>query len=252
MARPAGGPRPFGEPAVEPLHSAPFWIALAQIAAASLLLAGDRAVVVALATRRLPASRRQSARRAAHLAAIALRTALCVLAAWLIAFPLAGLAAGLLLGWTALRLLVPERASAPAAARPGHGLVPAILMADIAAAGAAAVAIAGAARGDALVIALGLLASLPLFALGGRVALQVLPRYPMLLAAGAGLLGWIAGGLIARDAALARLPHADPVILAAALPPAAALVVVGLGTWLARRTARRPGPLADLAPRDLQ
>ena len=251
MARPAGGPCPFGEPAVEPLHSAPVWIALAQIAAASLLLAGDRAVVVALATRRLPAHRRQGARRAAHLAAIALRIALCVLAAWLIAFPLAGLAAGLLLAWTALRLLVPEGAGS-LAARPGHGLVPAILMADIAAAGAAAVAIAGAARGDALVIALGLLASLPLFALGGRFALMVLPRYPLLLAAGAGLLGWIAGGLIARDTALARLPHADPAILAAALPPAAALLVVGLGTWLARRAARRPGPIADLAPRDLQ
>jgi predicted tellurium resistance membrane protein TerC len=114
-------------------------------------------------------------------------------------------------------------------------------------AAASAVAIAGAARGSTQLVALGLLVSLPLIVVGGRIVLAVLPRHPLLLAAGAGLLAWIAGGIIARDAALPPLPA-----LALALPPAAALLVVALGTWLARRAARRPGPLIDLAPRELQ
>ena len=235
---------------MDPLPSVEFWLALGQIAAASLLLAGDNAVVIALAARRFPEARRQAARRTGSIAAVALRIALCPLAAWLLALPLAGLAAGLLLAWTALRLLMPERAGPFAAAGTARGVLPFILMADIVVAAASAVAIAGVARGNALLIALGLLVSIPLIAAGGRIVLAVLPRTPLLLAAGAGLLGWIAGGIIARDAALAGLPLAPSP--AAILPPAVALLVVALGTWLARRAGRHPGPIIDLAPRDLQ
>jgi YjbE family integral membrane protein len=235
---------------MDPLPSVEFWLALGQIAAASLLLAGDNAVVIALAARRFPEARRQAARRTGSIAAVALRIALCPLAAWLLTLPLAGLAAGLLLAWTALRLLMPERAGPFAAAGTARGVLPFILMADIVVAAASAVAIAGVARGNALLIALGLLISIPLIAAGGRIVLAVLPRTPMLLAAGAGLLGWIAGGIIARDAALAGLPLAPSP--AAILPPAVALLVVALGTWLARRAGRHPGPIIDLAPRDLQ
>jgi YjbE family integral membrane protein len=235
---------------MDPLPSVEFWLALGQIAAASLLLAGDNAVVIALAARRFPEARRQAARRTGSIAAVALRIALCPLAAWLLALPLAGLAAGLLLAWTALRLLMPERAGPFAAAGTARGVLPFILMADIVVAAASAVAIAGVARGNALLIALGLLVSIPLIAAGGRIVLAVLPRTPLLLAAGAGLLGWIAGGIIARDAALAGLPLAPSP--AAILPPAVALLVVALGSWLARRAGRHPGPIIDLAPRDLQ
>lgn len=235
---------------MDPLPSVEFWLALGQIAAASLLLAGDNAVVIALAARRFPEARRQAARRTGSIAAVALRIALCPLAAWLLTLPLTGLAAGLLLAWTALRLLMPERAGPFAAAGTARGVLPFILMADIVVAAASAVAIAGVARGNALLIALGLLVSIPLIAAGGRIVLAVLPRTPLLLAAGAGLLGWIAGGIIARDAALAGLPLAPSP--AAILPPAVALLVVALGTWLARRAGRHPGPIIDLAPRDLQ
>ena len=235
---------------MDPLQSVEFWLALGQIAAASLLLAGDNAVVIALAARRFPEARRQAARRTGSIAAVALRIALCPLAAWLLTLPLAGVAAGLLLAWTALRLLVPERAGPFAAAATARGVLPFILMADIVVAAASAVAIAGAARGNALLIALGLLVSIPLIAVGGRIVLAVLPRYPLLLATGAGLLGWIAGGIIARDAALAGMPIVPSA--ATVLPPAAALLVVALGTWLARRATRHPGPSSDPAPRDLQ
>ena len=235
---------------MEPVPSVEFCLALAQIAAASLLLAGDNAVVIALAARRMPLARRSAARRAGSLAALAMRVALCPLAAWLLTLPLAGIAAGLLLGWTALRLLVPERAGPLAAATAARGALPSILLADIVVAAASAVAIAGAARGNALLIALGLLVGIPLIAVGGRIVLALLPRTPLLLAAGAGLLGWIAGGIIARDAALAGLSLVPPP--ATILPLAAALLVVALGTWLARRATRRPGPIIDLAPRDLQ
>ncbi len=239
---------------MDALPSAQFWLALGQIAAASLLLAGDNAIVIALAARRFPEARRQAARRTGALAAVALRIALCPLAAWLLTLPLAGLAAGLLLAWTALRLLVPERAAAgPALARAAlaraalpRAALAAILLADLAMAAATAVAIAGAARGDALLIALGLLVSLPLVVFGGRVVLKLLPRHPLLLAAGTFLLAWMAGGIIARDPALASLP------LAGILPPALAVLVVALGALLAHRAARRPGPIIDLAPRNLQ
>ena len=235
---------------MDPLPTVEFWLALGQIAAASLLLAGDNAIVIALAARRFPLARRQAARRTGSIAAVALRIALCPLAVWLLALPLAGLAAGLLLGWTALRLLVPERAGPLAAATGARSVLPFILMADIAMAAASAVAIAGAARGNAVLIALGLLVSIPLIAAGGRIVLAVLPRTPLLLAAGAGLLGWIAGGIMARDPALAGLQIVPSP--ATVLPSAGALLVVALGTWLARRAGRRPGPITDLAPLDLQ
>lgn len=254
MARHAGGPQLFRGPAVDLLQSADAWLALGQIAMASLLLSGDNAVAIAIAARRLPEARRRAVRRTGILAAIALRIALCPLAAWLFGLPLAGLASGLLLAWTALRLLMPERCTSRAIGSTGRAAATAILLADLVTACASAVAIAGAARGDAVLIALGLLVGVPLAAAGGHVVLKMLPRQPLLRAAAAGLLGWIAGGIIARDAALARLGPPDSLapLLAAALPPVAALLVMALGTWLARRGSRRPGGILDLAPRDLQ
>ncbi|MCC6717284.1 MAG: YjbE family putative metal transport protein [Acetobacteraceae bacterium] len=239
---------------MEQVQTLAFWIGLAQIAGLNILLSGDNAVVIALASRGLPAHQRRTAVLGGSLVAIVLRVVFCLIVVWLLSIPYLKLVGGLLLLAIGVKLLVPETGGGNGIAAKATlwGTMQVIVIADAVMSLDNVVAIAAAADGSVLLIVLGLLISVPLIIFGSTLLLKVLSRVPLLVTAGAGLLGWIAGGVIASDAAVqpwlgggAYHPELASKALGAAL-------VVALGAVLARRARRRPRDIVDLAPEDRQ
>ncbi len=222
------------------------WSAVIQIIVIDILLGGDNAVVIALACRDLPAQQRVRGIVWGTVGAIVLRVVLIAFAVMLLNVPLLKFTGGLLLLWIGVRLLAPAHLE-HANVKPADKLLSAIktiIVADAVMSLDNVVAIAGAAEAAdpqhrlALVI-FGLLVSIPLIVWGSQLVLRLLDRYPVIVTLGAGLLGWIAGGLIINDPAGDRWPLLDTPAAEYGACVAGALFVVGLGLLLKRYQARR-------------
>lgn len=239
---------------MEYLTSTQFWLALAEITGINILLSGDNAVVIALASRSLPPEQRRAAVLGGSAGAIALRVFFCLIVVWLLSIPYLKLIGGLLLLWIGVKLMVPEEEGGDGIAAKSTlwGAMQTIVIADAVMSLDNVVAIAAAAKGSTLLIILGLLISVPLIIFGSTLVLKVLLRFPLLVTAGAGLLGWIAGEIVAGDEAVQRWTGIDHHMLEMVGKPLGAAVVVVVGTVLARRAARRPKDLVDLAPEERQ
>jgi YjbE family integral membrane protein len=233
---------------------AEFWVAFLQITGVNILLSGDNAVVIALASRALPERERRAAVIGGSVAAILLRILFCLIIAWLLGIPYLKLAGGLALLWIGVKLMLPESDGGTeiAARSTRWGAIGTIAVADTVMSLDNAAAIGAAANGNALLIVLGLLVSVPLIVFGSQIVLGILLRFPLLVSAGAGLLGWIAGEIIVGDPAVSRWTGHDPHAMATIARPLLAALVVATGTVLARRAATRPRKLVDLAPEDRQ
>ncbi|GLU33097.1 hypothetical protein Busp01_29390 [Trinickia caryophylli] len=222
------------------------WGAVLQIVVIDILLGGDNAVVIALACRKLPPAQRMQGVLWGTVGAIVLRVALIAFAVVLLDVPLLKFAGGLLLLWIGVRLLAPAH-DAHENIKPADKLIAAIktiIIADAVMSLDNVIAIAGAAEAAdpqhrvALVI-FGLVVSIPLIVWGSTLVLKLLDRFPIIVAAGAALLGWIAGGLIINDPAGDRWPLLDTPVAEYGAHIAGAVLVVALGYLLKRRTLRR-------------
>jgi len=220
------------------LNSARFWFDLLQIIGINILLSGDNAVVIALASRSLPASQRKMAVLGGSGAAVVLRIALCLIVASLLQVRYLKLVGGLLLLYIGIKLIVEEESNDEIAARSNMwGAIRTILIADAVMSLDNVVAIAAAAHDSVLLIALGLLISIPLIVFGSQLMLKVLHRYPILVMLGGGLLGWIAGEIIVSDPVVhGHLPFDEELVTRIA-KPLLAIGVMLAGTALARRAA---------------
>lgn len=228
--------------------SADFWIALGEIFGINILLSGDNAVVIALASRALPAHLQRPTAIGGSLAATVLRILFCVIVAWLLTIPYLKLGGGLALLWIGVRLLVPEDEGGDIKAKPDlWGAIMTIAIADVVMSLDNAVAIGAAAKGDMVLIVIGLVSSIPLIVFGSQLLLKILERLPILVTAGAGLLGWIAGELIAEDPAMARWTGIEAHALSLWLRPGLAVLVMAVGTLWGRQARRRPKDIVDLA-----
>jgi YjbE family integral membrane protein len=226
---------------------AAFWIALLQIIGIDIVLSGDNAVVIALASRGLPPGQRRRAVLLGTGAAIAMRVALALLAAALMSYPGLKLAGGALLLWNGVSLLRPQGAEG------GHdgptstslaGAVRTILIADVAMSLDNVVGIAAAAKGSALLLILGLAISIPLIIFSSAVLLRLMDRYPVIITVGAALLGYVAADMMITDGFVtAWLQAAVPYIHWFA-PALGAVLVVVVGKWLA---ARQPVPTHEVS-----
>ena len=223
------------------LNSARFWFDLLQIIGINILLSGDNAVVIALASRSLPASQRKMAVLGGSGAAVVLRIALCLIVASLLQVRYLKLVGGLLLLYIGIKLIVEEESNDEIAARSNMwGAIRTILIADAVMSLDNVVAIAAAAHDSVLLIALGLLISIPLIVFGSQLMLKVLHRYPILVMLGGGLLGWIAGEIIVSDPVVhGHLPFDEELVTRIA-KPLLAIGVMLAGTALARRAAADP------------
>ncbi|MGF6635939.1 YjbE family integral membrane protein [Paraburkholderia sp. MM5496-R1] len=222
------------------------WGSVFQIIVIDVLLGGDNAVVIALACRNLPQSQRVRGIVWGTAGAIALRVVLIAFAVVLLDVPFLKFAGGLLLLWIGVRLLAPAH-DAHDNVKPADKLISAvktIIIADAVMSVDNVIAIAGAAEAAehehrlALVI-FGLIVSIPLIVWGSQLILKLLDRFPGIVLFGAGLLGWIAGGLMVNDPAGDRWPILDTPVAEYGMSIAGALFVVIVGYLLKRRNAKR-------------
>jgi YjbE family integral membrane protein len=211
-------------------------IPLLEIIWINILLSGDNAVVIALACRSLPAHQRRLGIALGSGAAVFLRVVFTFLVVELLALPFVKIVGGALLLWIAIRLVSEETEEKIEPAKTIWASIRLIVVADAVMSLDNVMAIAAAAKGSSLLILFGLALSIPLIVFGSTLLLSLLNRFPALIWAGAALLGWIAGDLIAADPALAEWLGARAPDLASWAPSAGAVLVCATA-WL--RTRRK-------------
>jgi len=190
-----------------------FWVSLLQIIWIDLLLSGDNAVVIALACRSLPVKQRKWGILLGAGAAVGLRILFALAVTVLLGIPFLKVVGGLLLFWIAIKLVTDHEGEAHdvAASDSLWKAVRTIAIADAVMSLDNVVAIAAAARGHWELFVFGLVLTIPLIIFGSQLLLNLLTRFPILIWAGAALLGWIAGEMLVGDVmALSYLQHFDP------------------------------------------
>ena len=182
--------------------------------------------------------------------AIVLRIIFCFFVATLMTVPYLKLVGSALLLWIGVKLLVPEdeHDEADGKEAPSHiwGAVRTIIIADAVMSLDNAIAIAAAAQNDYLLIALGLLISIPLIVFGSQLILKVMGRFPVIITVGAALIGWIAGDVGITDVAVHPYVEGYGSSVHYAAKIAGAAFVVILGKALATRAEKKRKPAIDL------
>jgi YjbE family integral membrane protein len=227
------------------LSSPDFWVAVMQIIAIDIVLSGDNAVVIALACRNLQPEQRRLGIFWGVAGAVSLRVVLTAFAAGLLGFPYLKLVGGALLLWIGIKLLLPEDDGDHEIAASRHlwGAVKTIIVADFVMSLDNVIAVAAASRDSLFLLLFGLAVSIPLIVWSSQIILHFMERYPIIVTLGAGLLGYVAGGMIVSDVAVkAWAQGLVPGVgyLAGAI---GAIVVVACGLWLARRRAQAYPPV---------
>ena len=255
----------------------------AKIVLTDLVLAGDNALVIALATRSLPARQQFWGRIFGAGGAVGLRVLFVFLITWLIKIPILQLIAGLLLLWVAWKLVRPQEDALEAAGHPDHAgkhtavslwhAVRLIIVADVVMSLDNVIAIAGIAKegsdsphGEMTLVVIGLLLSIPLVVCGSALISYLMSRFRWLIWIGGAVLGHVAGKIIFQDptvlgwlgvpaasgmseSEVARLLHAASEwvrVTVHGLPWLFAVLLFALGVWWSRRAATEKGePLPD-------
>jgi YjbE family integral membrane protein len=187
------------------ITSSLFWIAVLQIIAIDIMLGGDNAVVIALACRKLPPEQRNKGIFWGVFGAIGLRVVMIFFALQLLALPYLKIIGALLLLWIGIKLLVPEEDDGHEGIDGGTTLMAAIktiIMADVVMSLDNVIAVAGASHGSIVLVTFGILVSIPIVVWGSKLVLTLMDRFPVVITVGAGLLGWIAGGMFLTDPAM--------------------------------------------------
>lgn len=233
------------------LFSTPWWSALLAIILIDLVLAGDNAIVIALAARSLPKHLQKKAIAWGTFGAIAIRTVMTVGVVWLLKIPGLMLVGGLGLLWIAYKLLADS----------GHkehdgpvvstfwGAMKTIVVADALMGVDNVLGVAGAAHGSFDLVVIGLLVSVPIVVYGSTMVLKLVERFPAIIKVGAAVLAFTAAKMIVSEPIL-DVVYGGPASLASektvqsiaewgtyALSIAG---VLGAGWWVTRRNASSP------------
>jgi YjbE family integral membrane protein len=184
-----------------------FWLAAMQIMGINILLSGDNAVVIALAVRALPPKERFWGMVLGAGCAAVLLILFTGIVATLLKLPYLKLIGGLALFWVAVKLVAPQPDDAedtPEAVEDLWRAVRVVVIANIVMSLDNVIAVAAAAKGNYLLLGLGLAISIPVVIAGSALFLALLERFPWVVWAGGALLGWIAGGLLPDDAIISQ------------------------------------------------
>ena len=202
-----------------------------QIIWIDLLLSGDNAVVIALACRNLPEDKRRIGAILGAAVAVVLRVVFTLVVVQLLALPAVKLCGGILLIIIAVNLLNEDHSEAKVESRGTvWGAVLTITLADAVMSLDNVLAIAAASGGNGWLVVFGLAVSLPLVVFGAGIVLKAIDRFPSITWAGAALLGWVAGHMLAEDpiiaAGLDRI--GDPPDIVTSIAGAIFVIVAGL------------------------
>ena len=186
-----------------------FWVAVGKIIWINVLLSGDNALVIAMACRNLEPKQRFWGMILGAAAAVILRIIFTGIVATLMGLPYLKLVGGLALLVIAAKLLVPEEEDEDGVKSASHlwAAIQIVVIADIVMSLDNVIAVAAAANGSVPLLVLGLAISIPLIVAGAALIMALLTRLPILVWAGAALLGWIAGEVIATDPAVVPVLH---------------------------------------------
>jgi len=246
------------------------WVVIIHVILIDLLLSADNALVIALACRNLDPARRQQGIVLGTAGAIVLRLALIAVAINLLTIPGLRIVGGLLLAWLAMRLLqnptgtgaatttttttstprpTPTPTSSVTRVAASASLLTAIktiVVADfvmsldnvLAISGAVHAGMAAAGpQAQFTMVLIGLLISVPAMIFGSSLVLKLMDRYPVLVFAGVGLLGWIAGGMVVTDILVLDQFGETPALGKLMAQIVGAVVVVTVGRYWAGRKA---------------
>ncbi|WP_419061881.1 TerC family protein, partial [Megasphaera sp.] len=187
-----------------------FFTALGTIILLDILLGGDNAVVIAMAANKLSPALRKKAILIGTAGAVIIRLIMTFIAVWLLTIPYLQVIGGLILLPIAVKLLVPEEHHDEVKASDNlMGAIKTIIIADAAMGIDNVLAIAGASHGSFLLVAIGFLVSIPIIVGGSTIIGRLMDRFPVILYAGAGLLGWTAGSMIGHDKILGPMIQAS-------------------------------------------
>jgi YjbE family integral membrane protein len=220
-----------------------FWLTALQIMGINILLSGDNAVVIALAVRELPPKERFWGRVFGAGAAAILLILFTGIVATLMQLPYLKLVGGLALFWVAIKLVVPQPHDPEGTTEAVQDLwraVRVVVVANIVMSLDNVIAVAAAAKGNYVLLALGLAVSIPVVIAGSALFLFIIERFPIVVWAGGALLGWIAGGLLPDDPmVMTHIPADIADTVDAACGIAGAIVVVLAGLFMARSQSAR-------------
>ena len=226
----------------EMMHPA-FWLAALQIMGINILLSGDNAVVIALAVRGLPHKQRFWGMVLGAGCAAVLLILFTGIVATLMQLPYLKFAGGLALFWVAIKLVTPQphdAEDAPEAIEDLWRAIRVVVVANLVMSLDNVIAVAAAAKGNYLLLALGLAISIPVVIAGSALFLAIIERFPIVIWGGGALLGWIAGGLLPDDPVVAAQLPADMVDKLDTMSSiAGAILVVSVGWYLVRSSRLR-------------
>ena len=223
------------------LFSGAWLSALLAIVLIDLVLAGDNAIVIALAARKLPSHLQTKAIIWGTAGAIVVRTVMTVGVVWLLKIPGLMLIGGLGLVWIAYRLLAPNNGAS------GHeptaptfwGAMKTIVIADALMGVDNVLGVAGAAKGNIDLVVIGLAVSVPIVVWGSTLVLRLVERWSVITYLGAGVLAYTAAHMITSEPLLDDV--FDPSVANRVITHAALIVgVLAAGWWAAHRPAGTP------------
>jgi YjbE family integral membrane protein len=219
------------------MFEAEFWARWLGIVLIDLSLAGDNALVIAMAVRSLPRRQQMMGRLWGTVGAVALRIAFIGIITFLFRVPFLQFAGGLILLYIALKLVRQEGGSEEHV-REGttlRGAIGIIILADVVMSLDNVLGVAAAAHGDMRLVVFGIALSLPLVVWGSGILARLMTRYQWIVWIGGGVLGYVAGELLVKDPAIGRLIGEIAHAVHYPLPIALAIVMTALGWWFARR-----------------
>ena len=214
-----------------------FWVAAFEIVVINILLSGDNAVVIALACRNLPPRQRRWGIIWGAAGAVVLRIILTFFAVSLLKLPFLNLIGGVLLLWIGVKLIADEDGDEHEvqAADRLTVAIRTIIIADLVISPDNVIGVAGAAKGSVLLIVFGLIVSIPLVIVGAQLIMKLIERFPILIVAGGGLLGYVAGEMMVQDTAAAPWINDHAAWLHWVLPVTGIVIVVGVAKWMQMR-----------------
>ena len=227
------------------LFSSAWFSALLAIVLIDLVLAGDNAIVIALAARNLPKQLQRRAIVWGTVGAIVVRCAMTIGVVWLLRIPGLMLVGGLGLLWIAYRLLLPSSESDPhgPATSTFLGAMKTIVVADALMGIDNVLGVAGAAHGNIGLVVIGLLISVPIVVWGSTLVLRWVERFPIITYAGAGVLAYTAAHMIVAEPLLDAV--FDPNVAARVATYVVLIVaVLGAGRWSTHRASSPPSSAA--------